>query len=86
MEGAPSSRENTKVDRLVYYECFRYVKNAIAREKQLKGWRRSKKVVLIESENPSWRDLSKEFGKQFKPEGRGPSTLLLAGARRFASG
>ncbi len=44
-----------KVDRLVYYECYQYVKNAIAREKQLKGWRRSKKVALIESENPTWK-------------------------------
>jgi putative endonuclease len=73
-----------KVDRLVYYECYRYVKNAIAREKQLKGWKRSKKVALIVAENPSWRDLSKDLGKQFTPEGSGPSTPLLAGARRFA--
>ena len=69
-----------KVDRLVYYECYRYVKNAIAREKQLKGWRRSKKVELIEAENPSWRDLSKDFGQQFKPDGRGPSTAPVADA------
>jgi putative endonuclease len=73
-----------KVDRLVYYECYRYVKNAIAREKQLKGWKRSKKIALIASENPSWQDLANDLGKQFQPEGRGPSTALLAGARRFA--
>lgn len=55
------------VCRLVYFEVFRYVNNAIAREKQIKGWRRSKKVALIESVNPEWRDLSKDFGKEFKP-------------------
>ncbi len=66
-----------KVDRLVYYEPFQYVGNAIAREKEIKGWRRSKKVALIESINPSWRDLSRDFGKEFQPEHlrdhRGPS-------------
>ena len=55
------------VNRLLYYEGFQYVGNAIAREKQIKGWRRSKKVALIESENPSWRDLSRDFGMEFKP-------------------
>jgi len=58
-----------EVNRLVYYEVFRYVNNAIAREKQIKGWRRSRKVALIESQNPGWRDLSKDFAKQFQPTG-----------------
>jgi putative endonuclease len=44
---------------LLYYESFREVTNAIAREKQLKGWRREKKIALIEKENPQWRDLSR---------------------------
>jgi putative endonuclease len=57
-----------KVDRLVYFEVFQYIDNAIAREKQIKGWSRAKKVALIKSVNPSWRDLSKDFGKEFKPE------------------
>jgi putative endonuclease len=51
-------------NRLVYFESFHYVNNAIAREKELKGWRRSRKVVLIEAANPSWRDLSRDFGKE----------------------
>jgi putative endonuclease len=55
------------VDRLVYYECFKYVTCAIARETQIKGWRRSKKIALIQSLNPSWRDLSRDFGKEFTP-------------------
>ena len=56
------------VCRVLYYEVFHYVNNAIAREKWIKGWRRSKKVALIESVNPGWRDLSKDFVKEFKPE------------------
>lgn len=46
------------VTRLVYYEEFTRVDDAIAREKQLKGWRRSKKVALIERQNPDWNDLA----------------------------
>ncbi len=53
-----TSRYN--VARLVYFEEYTRVEDAIAREKQLKGWRRSKKVALIESMNPSWVDLSYE--------------------------
>ncbi len=48
------------VERLLYWESFDDVHKAIAREKQLKGWRRQKKVVLIESMNASWLDLSKD--------------------------
>ncbi len=54
-----TSRYNVK--RLVYYEAYRDVREAIRREKQVKAWRRSKKVALIESMNPEWRDLSKEW-------------------------
>jgi putative endonuclease len=46
------------VDRLVYYEEFEYVNDAIAREKQIKGWARRKKIELVESANPKWEDLS----------------------------
>ena len=49
------------VDRLVYIETFGDIRDAIAREKQIKGWRRSKKVALIESENPTWKDLSLDW-------------------------
>jgi len=44
--------------RLVYYESFRDIGNAIAREKEIKGWRREKKNNLVESLNPTWGDLS----------------------------
>jgi len=46
------------VDRLVYFETFPNVRDAIGREKQIKGYRRSKKIALIESMNPKWQDLS----------------------------
>jgi putative endonuclease len=47
----------------VYYEQFQWVQAAIGREKQLKRWRREKKVALIERDNPTWQDLSAEWGK-----------------------
>jgi len=50
---------------LVYYEQFRDVKAAIAREKQLKGWRREKKNRLIESLNPQWNDLAADWFDDF---------------------
>ena len=46
-----------KCKRLVYYEEFHDVNEAIAREKQLKGWRRSRKEALINTLNPRWDDL-----------------------------
>ena len=50
-----------RVDRLVYYEQFDDVRDAISREKQIKGWRRSKKEELVVSKNPAWRDLRQEL-------------------------
>ena len=49
------------VGRLVYYEEHKYILNAISRETEVKKWSREKKAALIESTNPSWRDLSKDF-------------------------
>ena len=46
---------------LVHFEQFRDVTNAIAREKEIKGWLRRKKLALIERENPQWRDLAAEW-------------------------
>ena len=51
-----------RAHRLVYCEEFSNPRDAIAREKQLKGWRREKKIALIEAINPDWRDLSVESG------------------------
>jgi putative endonuclease len=44
--------------RLVWFERFQYVNNAIAREKQIKRWRRERKLILINQQNPTWLDLS----------------------------
>jgi putative endonuclease len=44
--------------RLVHYEITSDVRAALAREKEIKAWRRQKKVALIEAANPQWRDLS----------------------------
>ena len=49
------------VTRLVYYELYHDVRDAIAREKQIKSWRRSKKLDLIKSLNPTWRDISEDW-------------------------
>ncbi len=50
-----------KLDRLVYFERFEDVRNAIEREKVIKGWLRIKKIGLIVSVNPAWSDLSTEW-------------------------
>ena len=50
-----------KLDRLVYFACFEDVHNAIEREKEIKRWLRVKKIALIVSVNPAWRDLSAEW-------------------------
>jgi hypothetical protein len=49
------------MNRLVWLERFRNVNDAIAREKKLKGWRRSRKIRLIEQTNPRWLDLSDDW-------------------------
>ena len=64
-----------QIDRLVYYETFDDVRKAILREKQLKGWIRAKKIVLIKSRNPTWLDLSEGWY-----ENAGPSTPLVVRA------
>jgi putative endonuclease len=48
-------------DRLVWFERHQFVQAAIAREKELKGWRRAKKLALIEAANPTWEDLSRDW-------------------------
>jgi len=48
--------------RLVYAEATADVREAIQREKQIKGWLRARKINLIESLNPDWRDLADDWG------------------------
>jgi putative endonuclease len=70
------------VARLVYWESFDDVRNAIDREKQIKRWRREKKLWLIAQLNPEWRDLAAEwYVKQISggvAKAQGPSTAVLA--------
>ena len=61
-EGGEFSRRY-KTHKLVYYESFQYVNDAIRRETELKGWKRKRKVELIQTTNPKWLDLYEEFGK-----------------------
>jgi putative endonuclease len=51
-------------NRLVDYESFDDVHKALGREKQLKGWRRAKKIALIESKNARWEDLAEKWGAE----------------------
>jgi putative endonuclease len=57
----PGFTEKYRITRLVYFEITSDVESAIAREKQIKGWLRSKKIALIESVNPEWKDLGEEI-------------------------
>jgi len=54
----PGFTARYNIDRLVYYETFDDARAAIAREKQIKGWLRRKKLELINRSNPKWEDLS----------------------------
>ena len=56
-----TSKYNT--DQLVYYEETPDARSALEREKQIKGWLRSKKVALIAAMNPQWQDLSVAWGE-----------------------
>jgi len=56
-----SFTQKYNVTRLVYYEVSPSILSAIAREKEIKGWKRVKKITLIESMNPKWSDLAEDF-------------------------
>jgi putative endonuclease len=72
-KAAPGFTARYNVRRLVYYELYGDIRLAIAREKQIKGWLRKRKIALIESLNPSWSDLMVELEKA-----RAASTRLTA--------
>ena len=57
----PGFTDKYTVDRLLYVETFANPASAINREKQIKAWRREKKVKLIDSQNPAWNDLSENW-------------------------
>ena len=58
----PGFTARYNVNKLVHVEYFDEPGLAIAREKQIKGWSRSKKIALIEVDNPTWRDLAVDMG------------------------
>ncbi|HEX8904921.1 MAG TPA: GIY-YIG nuclease family protein [Longimicrobiaceae bacterium] len=58
----PGFTAKYNVTQLVYFEEAAHPQVAIAREKQLKGWRRSRKIELISAANPTWRDLAEDEG------------------------
>jgi putative endonuclease len=60
----PGFTAHYNCERLVYYECYQYVYNALDREKQIKRWSRVKKIELIERVNPSWADLSESWWEE----------------------
>jgi putative endonuclease len=57
-------------DRLLYFEGYDDVGRAKRREIQLKGWRREKKIALIEKMNPRWEDLAEHWGQEMLAQGQ----------------
>ncbi len=57
----PGFTTKYNIDMLVYFEKTGHAKEAISREKQIKGWSRVKKNALVESMNPNWSDLSTDW-------------------------
>ena len=74
--------EKYKVHRLVYYETFDHVANALSREKQLKRWRREKKIALIETTNPRWKDLAETWGRELRFRGESIGVEFPESARQ----
>jgi len=73
-----------RVHRLVYFQSFHNIGDAIARETEIKKWRREKKVALIEERNPTWVDLAEGWGRpaEMRVEMKTDSSCLAALARR----
>ena len=70
---SPGFTSRYNLTRLVYYDMFAYPADAIAREKEIKAWRRSKKIALIEAMNPHWHDLAAEWQDVYKPVNPAPA-------------
>lgn len=79
-----------RVHRLVYFESYRYVRRAIAREKEIKGWRREKKTALIHAINPTWEDLAAGWftAQELAPDPNAPVEMKhdSAAVQSFVSG
>jgi putative endonuclease len=60
-KATPGFTAKYRLDQLVYFEHTDDIRDAIAREKQIKGWTRKKKIALVESKNPEWKDLAADW-------------------------
>jgi putative endonuclease len=75
-EHSPSTHTgHYHVDRLVYFEYFRYVRSAITRETALKHTTREQKIALIQKTNPTWSDLFPDLYKKHQQNGGEPDPL-----------
>jgi putative endonuclease len=82
----PGFTSRYNLTRLVYHEEFVYPDAAISREKEIKAWRRSKKIRLIESMNPQWLDLAEKWADVYKPDrGSDPRQIPVRLPPRFCS-
>jgi putative endonuclease len=83
-KSVPGFTSKYHLDRLVYLEEQADIRDAIEREKQIKSWRREKKVALIESLNPGWKNLS--FDWRLNEDPSVPNQSLRPHARRALRG
>ena len=60
-KAVPGFSSKYNINQLVWYESSNDVNDAIEMEKRIKGWKREKKIALIESKNPDWQDLSRDW-------------------------
>lgn len=72
----PGFTSRYSLTRLAYYEEFVYPDAAIDHEKEIKAWRRSKKIRLIETMNVHWRDLAESWTDVYKPESKNASRQI----------
>ena len=75
----PGFASRYRIHRLVYFEAFGNPRAAIAREKEIKGWNRAKKIALIESRNPTWEGLAGDLFAAY-PRKADPSPAKGAGS------
>lgn len=68
-KGLPGFTRKYNCDRLVYFEIYQEITQAIAREKQIKAWSRAKKDALIATINPEWKDLAADWYANDSAEG-----------------
>jgi len=77
----PGFTTRYKIFRLVHFEEFGDIRDAIAREKEIKGWRREKKISLIKRHNPTWADLAERFPTEPSKQKADPSPTFAKTSR-----